>query len=129
MGLLLSTAGFSFIPQMTHTILNFFRYNVAESEANLSLLLGTVGNISSELARTAFNIGPALDDLLKLLMKFYNTIGLLAKYFFVKCKLSKRSVQIAKFDKLVGHIGSTTTQHVYKWITIVQVLMNQDKIG
>ena len=99
----------------------YFRNNVSESESNLCLLLGHAVNISSELARTSFEPGAALDHIMKLLTRLYTTVGLLAKYFFVKCKSSKLSVRIARFDKLVHLIGNTLTQNVYNLISYVQV--------
>jgi len=104
----------------------YFRNNVSESESNLCLLLGHAVNISSELARTSFEPGAALDHIMKLLTRLYTTVGLLAKYFFVKCKSSKLSVRIARFDKLVHLIGNTLTQNVYNLISYVQV-SNENK--
>ena len=105
------------------TIFYNFR-NVAECESNLCFLLGHVVNISSELARSSFEPGLALDHLMKLLTRIYSTVGILAKYFFVKCKSSKLSVRVAKFDRLVQLIGKILTQNAYNLITYVQVSKN-----
>ena len=99
----------------------YFRNNVSECENNLCILLGHAVNISSELARSRFDPGNTLDHLMKLITRLYSTVGLLAKYFFVKCKSSKLSVRIARFDKLVHQIGNTMTLNVYNLITYVQV--------
>ena len=57
-----------------------------------------------------------------MLTKLYATVGLLAKYFFVKSKSSKMSVRVARFDKLVNLIGNTLTKSVYKLLSNVQVI-------
>ena len=59
---------------------------------------------------------------MKMLTKLYATVGLLAKYFFVKSKSSKMSVRVARFDKLVNLIGNTLTKSVYKLLSNVQVI-------
>ena len=100
----------------------YFRNNVSESESNICILLGHAVNISSELARSKFEPGNTLDHLMKLITRLYSTVGLLAKYFFVKCKSSRHSVRISRFDKLVHLIGNTMTQNVYNLITYVQVI-------
>ena len=87
----------------------------------MCFLLGHVVNISSELARSSFEPGLALDHLMKLLTRIYGTVSILAKYFFVKCKSSKLSVRVAKFDRLVQLIGKILTQNAYNLITYVQV--------
>lgn len=101
----------------------YFSNNVSECESKLCLLLGHAVNISSELARSGFQPGLALDHLMKMLTKLYATVGLLAKYFFVKCKSSKMSVRVARYDNLVHLIGNTLTKNVYKLITNVQVVI------
>ena len=99
----------------------YFSNNVSESECNLCILLGHAVNISSELARSKFEPGLALDHLMKLLTRLFATVSLLAKYFFVKCKSSKLSVKVARFDKLVQLIGNILTLNAYSLITYVQV--------
>ena len=97
---------------------------MSECESNVCILLGHAVNISSELARSGFELGPALDHLMKMLTKLYATVGLLAKYFHVKCKSSKMSVKVSRFDKLVHLIGNTLTKNVYILITNIQVNKN-----
>ena len=99
-----------------------FRNNIPECESSICLLLAQAVNISSELTRSGFKLGLALDHLMKLLTKLFATVALLAKYFFVKCKSSKMSIRIARFDKLIHLIGSTLTGNVYKLITNIQVV-------
>lgn len=95
--------------------------NLSECETNLCHLIGHIVNATGELVLSGFRLGPALDNVVKLLIKLYSTVGLLVRYFFARCRHVKEAVRISRLDMLVPLIGKTLTKNVYSLITNIQV--------
>eukprot|EP00090_Calanus_glacialis_P035170 TRINITY_DN60099_c0_g1_i1.p1 TRINITY_DN60099_c0_g1~~TRINITY_DN60099_c0_g1_i1.p1 ORF type:complete len:724 (-),score=333.21 TRINITY_DN60099_c0_g1_i1:104-2176(-) len=90
---------------------------MASAESSLCLLLARQVNAASELVKTAFPLGQAMDGVLKLLVRLYTVVGSLTKHFTIRTRQGKSVVSQAKFDKLAMIINSQLTKHVYNLIT------------
>lgn len=85
-------------------------------EAVVCHALGRIINAAGPLAQTRFS---SLEHVVKLLLRFYTSIDLLAKHFFVRCKSFKDAVRTSHFDQLVNRVGQELTPKVYELITYI----------
>lgn len=82
--------------------------------------LGHVANALIELSQTNFKVGPILDQLVKVVIKYFTSLDGLVKYFCVRVKNFKECVrhsQLRALHKTVKNLSD----NIYKIITHLDV--------
>ena len=92
------------------------KQNLTEHEVSVSNGLSRVIMAATQMTQTKFK---SFDGIIKLLVRIYASLDLLAKHFMVRCKANKESVSTSRFDHLVAKVGSELTPKVYEVITSV----------
>ena len=96
--------------------------SLANCEGSVNTLLARIANTMTEISRTRFATPSATMDLVvKLLIKFYNSVTNVAKYLYIRCRTNKDSVSNSKFDTVIRIIGKDLTEGVYKLINYIEV--------
>ena len=93
---------------------------VYEAEICRSLVLFV--HAATELVQAELPLGPGIENLVKVLTKFYTTASQLTKYFFVRCRTVKGAVKESRFDTLTTRVGKQLAKNIYEFINHIQQL-------
>ena len=79
-------------------------------------------NAAAELVQSELPLGSGIENLVKVLTKFYTTASLLTKYFFARCRNVKGAAKESRFDTLTTRVGRDLTKNIYEFINHIQQL-------
>ncbi|XP_019626483.1 PREDICTED: Fanconi anemia group I protein-like [Branchiostoma belcheri] len=93
-------------------------------EKSVCVRLGTLVTAFHELVQSAIPMGACVEALLKSLVKLYNNLTLLAKYYLAM--YTQRAGHLSpRFEKLVKLSGTHLSQQAYALITYIQAAQNE----
>ena len=101
------------------------RQVLTTSERSLNVMLGSQVNAMAELSVSALAPGPAMDGLLKLLIRLYSFVALQAKYYWLKGKNSRNAFSSSKFDLLVENLDKKLTKNVQRMLDAIWKLRKE----
>ncbi|XP_078588448.1 Fanconi anemia group I protein-like [Branchiostoma floridae x Branchiostoma japonicum] len=93
-------------------------------EKSVCVRLGTLVTVYHELVQAAIPMGTSVEALLKSLVKLYNNLTLLAKYYLAMYT-QKVGHLSPRFEKLVKLSGTHLSQQAYALITYIQAAQNE----
>jgi len=110
------------------SVTTYFSAVLSKAELQVCLLVAKQMNCCIELVKTSLPVGPAMDSLIKVLLKLFTVLDNLAKHFLVRMaqKGVQGVVEAAKFDKMLKHMmDNELTKRVYAMLTYIENKQNE----
>jgi hypothetical protein len=90
-------------------------------DKNTVIALSNIGNVLKELSQARLDKGIILDHLVRLIIKYYSSLDMLMKYFYIRVKNYKDAVRHAKLEDLEKKILKDLGGPIYNIITYLSV--------